>query len=63
MRWPIVQVRSTPKLELNYHDKLDKMQSITKTRQDNNVIDRKGVMHIEYDIELWRSIRQYAVYG
>ena len=33
-----------------------------KTRQDNDMIDYKGVISIEYDIELSRPIKQCAVY-
>ena len=58
----ILQVRSTPKLELNCYDRLDKMRSITKTRRDNNVTDCKGVISVKYDTELSRLIGQCAVY-
>ena len=60
--WVILQVRSTPKLELNCYDWLDKMRSITKTRRDNNVTDCKGVISVKYDTELSRLIGQCAVY-
>lgn len=39
MIWLIIQLRSMPKLELNFHDRLDKMWLITKTKQENVVID------------------------
>ena len=38
------------------------MRSIIKTRQDNNVTNRKGVISMKYDIELLRLIRRCAVY-
>ena len=34
------------KLELNYQDRSDKMQSIMKSRQSNKVTNRKGVIFI-----------------
>ena len=55
-------MRSTPKLELNYHDRLDKMWFITKNRWDNDVIDRTSVNSVEYDTELSRLIGQCVVY-
>lgn len=57
MKWLIVQVWYTPKLELNYHDWLDNMRYITKTWQDNDVIDCKGVISREYDTKLLKPIR------
>ena len=62
MTWLIVQVRFRPKSELNYHDRLDRMRSITKTRQDNDVINHKGVIFIEYDTELLRPNGHCVVY-
>ena len=60
--WLIVQVRFRPKSELNCHDRLDRMRSIAKTRQDNDVIDHKGVIFIEYDTKLLRPNGHCAVY-
>ena len=54
--WP------TQKLKLNYHDRLDRMQSIIKSRQDNDVTDNTVVISIKYDIKLSRPIRQYVIY-
>ena len=51
------------KYELNYHDRFDKMRSITKTRNNNNVTNDTSVISIEYDIELSRSMRQCVVYN
>ena len=55
-------MQSTMKLELNYHDQSDKMWAITKKKKDNDVMDKKGVICVEYDIELSRPIRKCAVY-
>ena len=52
-----------PKSRLNCHDRSDRMRWITKTKRDNDVIDRKVVISIEYNIELLRSNGQYAIYG
>ena len=38
------------------------MRSIIKTRKDNDVINHKGVISVEYNIELSRSIQQCMVY-
>lgn len=38
------------------------MRLITKTRQDYNVTDGKGVIFVEYDIELSRPIEYDALY-
>lgn len=38
------------------------MRLIMKTTQDNDVTDHKGVISVEYDIELWRLIGQCAIY-
>ena len=54
---------STPKSKLNYHNRLDRMRSIKKTRQDNDVTNRTGVIFVEYDIELSRLMGHYAVYN
>ena len=37
------------------------MQSITKTRQDNDVIDRISVISAEYDTELSRLMGQCTI--
>ena len=50
------------KLELNCQDRLDKMQSIMKTKQNNKVTNRKGVIFIEYDTKMSRPIEQCAIY-
>ena len=55
-------MQSTPKLELNYHDRLYSVQSMMKTRQDNDMTGHTGMISIEYNIELPRWIRQCVVY-
>lgn len=40
------------KLKLNYRDLFDLVRSMMKTRKDNNVIDRIGIVYAENDIEL-----------
>ena len=59
---PIVQVCSTPKMKLNYHNQLDKMRCITKCRQVNDVTYHKGVISTEYNTEVLRPNKQCAVY-
>ena len=56
MMWMVVQVQTTMKLEVNTHDLLDRMQSLTKTKKDNNMTIGTGVIFVEYDIELLRLI-------
>ena len=56
MMWMVVQVQTTMKLEVNTHDLLDRMQSLTKTKKDNNMTVGTGVIFVEYDIELLRLI-------
>ena len=50
------------KSELNYHGQLDGMLCITKTKEENNMIDHIGVISVEYDTELLRPIGYYVVY-
>ena len=51
MLW-IVQLRSTSKTKLNYHDKSDRVRSVTEIRHNNNVIDRIGTVYAENKNEL-----------
>lgn len=37
------------KLDLNYHDWSDRMEFITKSKQDNDMTDCIGVITVEYD--------------
>ena len=42
------------KLKLNYRDISNRVQYVTKTKQDNNMIDRIGAVYTENKIEqLW----------
>ena len=50
------------KFELNYHEQLDRMLSIKKIRQNNDVTDYTDMISIEYDTELLRLIKQCVVY-
>ena len=59
--WMVVQVQTTMKLEVNTHDLLDRMQSLTKTKKDNNMTVGTGVIFVEYDIELLRLIEQCVI--
>ena len=42
-------MQSTLKLELNYHDRSDRMRSIMKSREENHMTDRIGVISKEYN--------------
>ena len=56
------QVWSIPKSELSYHDRLNSVQLMTKTRQVNDIIDRIGALCTKNEIELLWSIRRDTVY-
>lgn len=58
----IVQVQSTPKSKLIYHDRSNMMWYIMKSKQDNDTIDRTSVISVKYDIEMSILIGQCAVY-
>ena len=47
----IIQMRSTLKKKLSYHDWSDRVQSMMKTKQDNDMTDRIGLVHIETENE------------
>ena len=51
MTWPIVQVWSMSKMKLNCHDRLNWERFVTKTKQDNDLTDRKGAVYIENETE------------
>lgn len=42
---------------MNYHDRFDQVQSIMKTREDNNMTNRTSEVYVENDIELSCPIR------
>ena len=47
---------------LNYQDQSDNVSSMTKTRQNNNVINCTYPLYIENEIELSWSIQYSTVY-
>ena len=49
-------MRSTPKLELNCHDQSDRMRSIMKSKQYNDVIDLTSLIYVENESKLSLSI-------
>ena len=61
--WSIVWVGFTLKTILNCSDWLDQVQSVTKTRQDNDVIDHIGMTNAEIKIELSRLIKLGAIFN
>lgn len=61
--WLIVQMQSTSKMKLSYHDRLDHVRSVMKTRQDNDVIDFIGLVYTEIEIKLSRPIWPGVVYN
>ena len=61
MIWLIVYVWSMLEMILKCHDRLDWVESMTKTRQDNNVTDRIGSVDIKIETELSGPIRPSAV--
>ena len=61
MLW-ILQLRFTSKTKLNYHDKSDRVRSVMKIRDNNNVTDRIGTVYAENENELSWPIRQGVVY-
>lgn len=52
MMWLILQVHSMPKRKLNYHDQFNKVQSTTKSRQDNDLNDYTSAVYVEIKIDL-----------
>ena len=48
------------KMILNYHDQLEWVHSVEKTKQDNDVIDHTGVIYVKNDAKLSSSIRSDA---
>ena len=50
--WPILQVQFAPKRKLNCHDRSDRVPSITKTNQENDLIDHLGAVYTKIEIEL-----------
>lgn len=50
-----------PKKKLNFHDRSDRLLSIIKTRQDNNVIVSIGLVYAKIEAELSGSIEPSVV--
>lgn len=53
---------STPKTKLSYGNRLDRVWFMTKTRQDNDLIDHIGLVYVKNDIELSRLIWLTVIY-
>ena len=51
-----------PKSELNSHDQSNKVRSMMKTREDNDVIDYIGAVYDEIGVDLSWLIQKDAVY-
>ena len=62
MTWSIIYIWFTPKSKLNYLDLFDRMRSMRKTRQDNNVTGYIGAVYIENDTQLFLLIESGADY-
>ena len=52
MMWSIVHVNSTPKKKMNYYDQFNGVQSITETRQNNDVTEHIGAVYVKIRTEL-----------
>lgn len=50
--WLILEMRSTLKMKLSYHEQLNQVHSVMKSRQDNSMIDRIGLVYVVTKIEL-----------
>ena len=46
-----------PKMILNYHDQSNRVATVTKTRQHNDVTNLIGSIHVENDTELLWPIK------
>lgn len=55
-------MRSTPKIRLSSHDQSYWVQSMKKTRQDNDLIDHIGVVYVEKYTKLLRPTRPDVAY-
>ena len=49
-------------MKLSYCDQSNRVQSMMKTRQDNDVIDYKGIVYVKNEVELSWLIELSAVY-
>ena len=59
--WPIEQVQFMLKTIVNCHDRLDQVQSVTKTREDDDEIDCIGAVYTENHNEISWLIELGAV--
>ena len=48
-------------MKLNCYDRADKVYSMEKTRQENDMTNRIGAVYIKIEIEMSLSIRQDVV--
>ena len=65
MTLPIIQVWTTLKMNLSYHDQLDQVRSMKRTRKDNDLTNRIGMIYTEKEnwvvvtpwtrCDLWRK--------
>ena len=49
--WLSMQMQSMPKMKLSYYARLNCVRFVTKTRQDNDVIDHISVVYAKIEIE------------
>ena len=49
-------------MKLSYCDQSNRVQSMMKTRQDNEVIDYKGIVYVKNEVKLSWLIELSAVY-
>ena len=61
MTWPNIQVHFVLTIKLNCYDRADKVYSMEKTRQENDMTNRIGAVYIKIEIEMSLSIRQDVV--
>ena len=54
--WLMVQMRSTPKKKLSCHDWSNRVWFVMKVRQNNDMADHIGEVHIKNDTKLSWSI-------
>ena len=59
--WPILLVESTPKLKLNYCDLSNRVWSMMKPMQENDVTDSTNAVHVKNEINLSWPIEPGAV--
>ena len=62
MTWSIKQVQPTLKMKLSYRDWWDWVQPVTKIKQDNDVINRIGVVYSKIETKLSGPIWLGLVY-